>query len=160
MPPAPPRAHLRFRPPPFSLISPSVSLPGRIRRDGRWRTAAASFEIGELTGKYETNIPLAPEDPTGLYVFNIVFSPTNTDLYAGYSVISSCAVQNLEGQQVTYFRNPANTEWGRNVQTRDGKRIVTKWGTGGTIPSGTGFWYKRTAGSALRIEFGGDATSP
>ena len=52
--------------------------------------AAASFEIGELTGKYETNIPLSPDDPTGLYVFNIVFSPTNTEL-TGQSVIASCA---------------------------------------------------------------------
>ena len=52
--------------------------------------AAASFEIGELTGKYETNIPLGPEDPTGLYVFNIVFSPTN-EQYTGCSVIASCA---------------------------------------------------------------------
>ena len=51
---------------------------------------AASFEIGELTGKYETNIPLSPSDPTGLYVFNIVFSPTNTEL-TGQSVIASCA---------------------------------------------------------------------
>jgi hypothetical protein len=49
------------------------------------------FEIGELTGKYETNIPLGPDDPTGLYVFNIVFSPTNTALYSGQSVIASCA---------------------------------------------------------------------
>ena len=52
--------------------------------------AATSFEIGELTGKYETNIPLGPDDPTGLYVFNIVFSPTN-ELYTGQSVIASCA---------------------------------------------------------------------
>lgn len=51
--------------------------------------AAASFEIGELTGKYETNVPLGPHDPTGLYVFNIVFSPTN-ELYTGHSVIASC----------------------------------------------------------------------
>ena len=51
---------------------------------------AASFEIGELTGKYETNVPLGPHDPTGLYVFNIVFSPTNTQ-YEGQSVIASCA---------------------------------------------------------------------
>ena len=50
---------------------------------------AASFEIGELTGKYETNVPLGPHDPTGLYVFNIVFSPTNTQ-YEGQSVIASC----------------------------------------------------------------------
>ena len=52
--------------------------------------AAAGFEIGELTGKYETNIPLAPGDPTGLYVFNLVFTPTN-ELYTGQSVIASCA---------------------------------------------------------------------
>ena len=51
--------------------------------------AAASFDVGELTGKYETNIPLGPDDPTGLYVFSIVFSPTN-ELLAGQSVISSC----------------------------------------------------------------------
>ena len=52
--------------------------------------AAAGFEIGELSGKYEMNIPLGPSDPTGLYVFNLVFSPTNTEL-TGQSVISSCA---------------------------------------------------------------------
>ena len=50
---------------------------------------AASFEMGELTGKYETNIPLGPDDPTGLYVFNMVFSPTNAGL-TGQSVIASC----------------------------------------------------------------------
>jgi hypothetical protein len=64
-------------------------------------------------------------------------------------------VQNLAGQQTIYFRNPANTEWGRNIQTKVGKRIVTVWTSGGTIPSGTGFWYKRTAEGALRIEFDG-----
>ena len=52
--------------------------------------AAASFEIGELNGKYETNVPLGPDDPTGLYVFNIVFAPTNETL-TGQSVIASCA---------------------------------------------------------------------
>ncbi len=52
--------------------------------------AAASFEIGELTPKYETNVPLNQSDPTGLYVFNIVFSPTNETL-TGQSVIASCA---------------------------------------------------------------------
>ena len=51
---------------------------------------SASFTIGELTGKYEMNIPLGPEDPTGLYVFNIVFSPTNA-LIQGESVIASVA---------------------------------------------------------------------
>ena len=52
--------------------------------------AAASFELGELTTKYETNIQLDSADPTGLYVFNIVFSPTNETL-TGQSVIASCA---------------------------------------------------------------------
>ena len=66
-------------------------LDKKLRRDlAKDAFAAASFEIGELTGKYETNIPLAPDDPTGLYVFNIVFSPTNTEL-TGSSVIASCA---------------------------------------------------------------------
>ncbi len=41
-----------------------------------------------MTSKYETNIPLPPGDPTGLYVFNLVFTPTN-ELYTGESVISS-----------------------------------------------------------------------
>ncbi len=48
----------------------------------------SEFTQGELTSKYETNIPLAPGDPTGLYVFNLVFTPTN-ELYTGESVISS-----------------------------------------------------------------------
>ena len=50
----------------------------------------SEFTIGEQTGKYETNIPLGPSDPTGLYVFNIIFSPTN-ELYTGQSVIASVA---------------------------------------------------------------------
>ena len=49
---------------------------------------AAEFVQGELSGKYELNIPLGPDDPTGLYVFNIVLTPTN-ELYTGHSVISS-----------------------------------------------------------------------
>ena len=66
-------------------------LDKKLRRDlTNDEFAAASFETGELTGKYETNIPLGPDDPTGLYVFNIVFSPTN-ELYTGQSVIASCA---------------------------------------------------------------------
>ena len=52
--------------------------------------AAAEFVQGELNGKYETNIPLDQGDPTGLYVFNLVFSPTN-ELLSGHSVISSVA---------------------------------------------------------------------
>ncbi len=55
---------------------------------------AAPFVEGGLNGRYEANIPLATDDPeydpTGLYVFNIVFSPTN-ELLSGQSVIPSCA---------------------------------------------------------------------
>jgi hypothetical protein len=39
--------------------------------------AAKNFTIGELSDKYEMNVPLGPVDPTGLYVFNIVLTPTN-----------------------------------------------------------------------------------
>ena len=35
------------------------------------------FTKGELSDKYEMNVPLGPDDPTGLYVFNIVLTPTN-----------------------------------------------------------------------------------
>lgn len=66
-------------------------LDKKLRRDlTKDEFAVASFEIGEMTGKYETNIPLNQGDPTGLYVFNIVFSPTNETL-TGQSVIPSCA---------------------------------------------------------------------
>ena len=37
----------------------------------------SAFTIGELGDKYETNVSLGPSDPTGLYVFNIVLTPTN-----------------------------------------------------------------------------------
>ena len=283
--------------------------------------AAASFEIGELTGKYETDIPLGPEDPTGLYVFNIVLTPTN-ELYTGQSVISSVTtigvlrvssaltntvtvapwlsmsvdstnaievavtdvvnpfsigggdsihayvtsngtfrvwerkndgdwnapatvttrgvsqssaeeatfergkafwlvrnapspyiyligrytgedyvmglegstaeasghtlianptfhdidlnslafvdgagapavpavndritVMNMAGLQTIYFRNAANTEWGHNVTTNYRGRTKQVWTKGGTIPSGTGFWYMRTGNTPLNIKF-------
>ena len=49
------------------------------------------FTEGALTDKYEANVPLTPHDPTGLYVFNMVFVPTN-ELYSSQkSVISSVA---------------------------------------------------------------------
>jgi hypothetical protein len=50
--------------------------------------AAAPFVEGEKSTKYETSIALDQGDPTGLYVFNLVLSPTN-ELYTGQSVISS-----------------------------------------------------------------------
>ena len=55
--------------------------------------AAASFVPGELRKEYELNVPLAKEgedyDPTGLYVFNVVLTPTNNVAYPGCSVLTS-----------------------------------------------------------------------
>ena len=48
----------------------------------------SEFTRGALTDKYETNVPLGPDNPTGLYVFNMVLTPTN-ELYTGQSVLSS-----------------------------------------------------------------------
>ena len=50
----------------------------------------AEFTQGELTGKYEVNVPLGPHDPTGLYVFNMVLTPTNAQ-DNGQAVLSSVA---------------------------------------------------------------------
>ena len=46
----------------------------------------SEFTQGALTDKYETNVPLGPGDPSGLYVFNMVLTPTNGP---GRSVLSS-----------------------------------------------------------------------
>ena len=62
-------------------------------------------------------------------------------------------VQNIAGLQTIYYRNAANTEWGRNVTTRVNGRTKQVWSSGGTIPSGTGFWYNRTGDGTLRIKF-------
>jgi hypothetical protein len=60
---------------------------------------------------------------------------------------------NIAGLQTIYYRNAANTQWGRNVtQTVKGRRKQV-WVEGGTIPAGTGFWYNRTAEGALNIKF-------
>ena len=62
-------------------------------------------------------------------------------------------VMNIAGLQTIYYRNAANTQWGRNVtQTVKGRRKQV-WVEGGTIPAGTGFWYNRTAEGALNIKF-------
>ncbi|MBQ8112630.1 MAG: Sua5/YciO/YrdC/YwlC family protein, partial [Kiritimatiellae bacterium] len=50
----------------------------------------SGFTPGEVTDKYETNVPLGPHDPTGLYVFNIVLSPADP-LLSGSAVLSSVA---------------------------------------------------------------------
>ena len=67
----------------------NTGLDIRYRLDRKLR-GESEFTIGELTDKYETNVPLGPGDPTGLYVFNMVLVPTNV-LDTGTSVLASVA---------------------------------------------------------------------
>ena len=60
------------------------------------------------------------------------------------------ATQTPDGMQLTYFRNAANTQWGRDVATLVGRRVVKTWTPGGTIPAGTGFWYMRAADTGAK----------
>ena len=62
-------------------------------------------------------------------------------------------VMNIAGIQTIYYRNKANTQWGRNVTQKIKGRNQQVWAEGGTIPAGTGFWYKRTADTPLNIKF-------
>ena len=57
----------------------------------------SEFTKGKVSDKYEMSVPLGPDDPTGLYVFNIVLTPTNNAatgeaMYGGgESVLTSIA---------------------------------------------------------------------
>ena len=62
-------------------------------------------------------------------------------------------VQTLSGLRTVYYRNAANTKWGRNVPTRVGKRTKNVWTEDGRVSAGTGFWYSRAAEGVLRIKF-------
>ena len=63
-------------------------------------------------------------------------------------------LQDAAGFQKFYVRNAANTEWGRRVTRKSGGRVVQEWVPDATVPSGTGFWYVRTAADPLAIRFG------
>ena len=87
---------LRVAPNCFELRFPDASalrntgLAVKFRVDQKLK-GDGEFAEGALTDKYEVNVPLGPHDPTGLYVFNMVFVPTN-ELYSSQkSVISSVA---------------------------------------------------------------------
>ena len=79
----------------FEIRFPNVSalrntgLAVNFRLDRKLKGENA-FTPGSLTDKYELNVPLGPHDPTGLYVYNIVLTPTN-ELYSGQAVLASCA---------------------------------------------------------------------
>ncbi|MBO7482520.1 MAG: hypothetical protein J6U17_01355 [Kiritimatiellae bacterium] len=62
-------------------------------------------------------------------------------------------VMDIAGVNNTYYRDTANTTWGREVVTIVKGRRKKSFETDVTIPSGTGFWYYRKAASALKIKF-------
>ena len=67
-------------------------------------------------------------------------------------------IQDAAGFQKVYVRNAANTEWGRWVSRKSETTglVTQEWvNNDGIVPSGTGFWYVRTADSSLTIQFGG-----
>ncbi|MBQ6914208.1 MAG: hypothetical protein IJQ65_00695 [Kiritimatiellae bacterium] len=67
-------------------------------------------------------------------------------------VTDRIVVETAAGVQMTYFRNAANTVWGRNVSTKVNGRMRPVWREGGSIPAGTGFWYMNRSGRAFRLE--------
>ena len=62
-------------------------------------------------------------------------------------------VMDIAGVNNTYYRDTANTTWGREVVTIVKGRPKKSFETNVTIPSSTGFWYYRKAASALKIKF-------
>ena len=67
----------------------NTGLRVRYRVDRKLR-GESEFTQGELSDKYDYNVPLGPHDPTGLYLFNMVLVPTN-ELDTGIAVLSSVA---------------------------------------------------------------------
>ena len=63
-------------------------------------------------------------------------------------------IQDVSGIDKVYVRKDG--VWGRYVSRKVNGRIKQTWESGGTVPSGTGFWYVRTAEGALSIRFGGE----
>ena len=65
-------------------------------------------------------------------------------------------IQDAAGFQKVYVRYAANTEWGRWISRKSEGLVTQEWvNDDGTVPSGTGFWYVRTATGSLAIEIGG-----
>ena len=86
----------------FVVYFPNVSVDRSTGLDVGFRLdrklkGESEFTKGELSDKYEMNVSLGPDDPTGLYVFNIVLTPpkdetTGEPMYGGgESVLASIA---------------------------------------------------------------------
>jgi len=118
------------------------------------------YLIGRYTGE-DYEIPLAggtAKTPGNTLVAN----PTTEDIALNdLDFVGSVApgdkimIQNAAGAQTIYYRDESNLEWGCNVLKKVGvgRRMQNVWTSGGTVPSGTGFWYLRTSESPLSIRF-------
>jgi hypothetical protein len=118
------------------------------------------YLIGRYTGEdYVVQVEGGSESEPG---FTLVANPTmfdvdlNSLVYASGSPSAKDTIEvtDAAGYKTIYYRNAANTEWGRTRTTVDTRgRIKREWEKGGNIPSGTGFWYNRRAEGAISIRF-------
>jgi len=118
------------------------------------------YLIGRYTGEdYVVQVEGGSESEPG---FTLVANPTmfdvdlNSLVYASGSPSAKDTIEvtDAAGYKTIYYRNAANTEWGRTRTTVDKRgRIKREWEKGGNIPSGTGFWYNRRAEGAISIKF-------
>lgn len=97
----------------FELRFPDVAALRNTGLDVRYRVdrklkGESEFTPGVLTDKYEVNVPLGPHDPTGLYVFNIVLTPTNG---IGQAVMASCATVGVMRVSCTNVNTVTAVPW-------------------------------------------------
>ena len=149
-------------------VSVSTAEGSRLSRGNAfWLVRSEPSEYIYLLGRYtgdEYDIELAggsDKEPGHTLVANpTMFDVALNDLEfvdekgnkATPSADDRIVVQTASGLQLAYTRRGG--EWGRVVATMVGRRITQSWTPGGTIPSGTGFWYVRTGEGVLRIKFG------
>ena len=102
----------------------NTGLSVRFRLDKKLR-GESDFTLGELSDKYEMNVPLGfgeNDDSTGLYVFNMVLVPTNT-LDTGTAVLASCTTVGVLRVACSNANTVAAAPWKSmsvdTVETRD-----------------------------------------
>ena len=116
------------------------------------------YLVGRYTGdNYEVSLAGGTADNPGN---TLVANPTTEDVALNDLVFDGdiaphdkIMIQNAAGAQTIYYRGESNSKWGCNVLKKEGRRMKNVWTPGGTVPSGTGFWYLRTSESPLSIRF-------
>ena len=116
------------------------------------------YLIGRYTGdNYEVELAGGTAENPGN---TLVANPTTKDIALNdLDFVGSVApgdkimIQNAAGAQTIYYRGESNSKWGCNVLKKEGRRMKNVWTPGGTVPSGTGFWYLRTSEDLLSIRF-------